>query len=327
MTTPTPEGQESAAPIQAHSKTEFKRLSAQGANVLPPPNVESAAPYELLRELLDAARNHVMTPLEIYEQRISWIYGQYGPDSIVTREEIEERLACLGYTRPDAALSAQGETNAATQESAKVDQQAAIDLPAVAAPHPETLRCGYDRNASHSAGHYVCACGWQETPTEAQAGVPREGCHYLADANSVCNKCGKIHYAPDALGVAQAGGGTPRPRAMLLSPVYMTISNAAEILDYAEKLETELAAAKRAADGWERDHTFVATELQKAEAALSALQRRFDSANGELPEEPSPHGRTVVQELDEWVEYAKTVRERHITLRAQLIAEIAKAKP
>lgn len=28
--------------------------------------------------------------------------------------------------------------------------------------HKETDRCGFDRNASHSADQYVCTCGWTD---------------------------------------------------------------------------------------------------------------------------------------------------------------------
>jgi hypothetical protein len=35
--------------------------------------------------------------------------------------------------------------------------------------HPQTDQCGFDRNGSHSAGHYVCECGW-ETSVEIAAG-------------------------------------------------------------------------------------------------------------------------------------------------------------
>lgn len=28
--------------------------------------------------------------------------------------------------------------------------------------HVHTKQCGFDRNASHSAGHYVCACGFED---------------------------------------------------------------------------------------------------------------------------------------------------------------------
>lgn len=58
---------------------------------------------ETLAALIEKARNHVMTPLEIYEQRVSWIYGQLGPESEVTREEIEHNLASMGYARPEAS--------------------------------------------------------------------------------------------------------------------------------------------------------------------------------------------------------------------------------
>jgi hypothetical protein len=27
--------------------------------------------------------------------------------------------------------------------------------------HLHTDQCGFDRNASHNAGHYVCGCGWE----------------------------------------------------------------------------------------------------------------------------------------------------------------------
>jgi hypothetical protein len=29
--------------------------------------------------------------------------------------------------------------------------------------HKPTDECSYDRNGSHSAGHYVCACGWEDS--------------------------------------------------------------------------------------------------------------------------------------------------------------------
>ena len=34
-------------------------------------------------------------------------------------------------------------------------------------PHPETNECGFDRNGSHNAGHYVCMCGWEDKPNAA----------------------------------------------------------------------------------------------------------------------------------------------------------------
>ena len=39
------------------------------------------------------------------------------------------------------------------------------------AAHPHTDRCGFDRNGSHNAGHYVCMCGWEDA---AAPGLPEE---------------------------------------------------------------------------------------------------------------------------------------------------------
>jgi len=36
-------------------------------------------------------------------------------------------------------------------------------------PHPKTNRCGFDRNATHSLGRYVCACGWTDYAPEPVA--------------------------------------------------------------------------------------------------------------------------------------------------------------
>lgn len=35
------------------------------------------------------------------------------------------------------------------------------------AKHVQTGRCGFDRNGSHSAGHYVCDCGWEDGDEDA----------------------------------------------------------------------------------------------------------------------------------------------------------------
>jgi hypothetical protein len=32
--------------------------------------------------------------------------------------------------------------------------------------HVHSLRCGFDRNGSHNAGHYVCLCGFEDRATE-----------------------------------------------------------------------------------------------------------------------------------------------------------------
>lgn len=52
-------------------------------NCLPNPELDA---------LLEKARNHVMTPAERREQRVSFIYGMQSADSKVTKEEIAARL-------------------------------------------------------------------------------------------------------------------------------------------------------------------------------------------------------------------------------------------
>ena len=42
------------------------------------------------------------------------------------------------------------------------------------AAHPHTDQCGFDRNGSHSAGHYVCMCGWEDKSAGAAPGLPEE---------------------------------------------------------------------------------------------------------------------------------------------------------
>ena len=41
--------------------------------------------------------------------------------------------------------------------------------------HPHTDRCGFDRNGSHNAGHYVCMCGWEDTEHAATIAAARRG--------------------------------------------------------------------------------------------------------------------------------------------------------
>lgn len=46
-----------------------------------------------LERLIEAARNHKMTPEERFEQKVSWVYGQ-GMDCAphVTKDEVREML-------------------------------------------------------------------------------------------------------------------------------------------------------------------------------------------------------------------------------------------
>lgn len=53
-----------------------------------------------LRALLDAAKTHVMTPKEAYDQRVSWIWGNLPDESTITVEQIKEQLVRQGIVEP-----------------------------------------------------------------------------------------------------------------------------------------------------------------------------------------------------------------------------------
>jgi len=40
--------------------------------------------------------------------------------------------------------------------------------------HVETDECGFDRTGSHSTGHYVCTCGWEDSGHVVRVYDPRE---------------------------------------------------------------------------------------------------------------------------------------------------------
>ncbi len=57
---------------------------------------------EELKRLLEAAKGHVMTPGEKYDQRISWVYGQLAIDNpSITREQVEQAALELYGPRPE----------------------------------------------------------------------------------------------------------------------------------------------------------------------------------------------------------------------------------
>ena len=62
----------------------------------PGPNVE-------LLDLLAKAKLHVMTPKEIYEQKISWIRGMSGKlsEPMPSREDVVKALAAMGVVDPE----------------------------------------------------------------------------------------------------------------------------------------------------------------------------------------------------------------------------------
>jgi len=45
-----------------------------------------------LLELIEEARNHVMTPREKWQQRVSFVYGNMPFSSTVTREQVEAQI-------------------------------------------------------------------------------------------------------------------------------------------------------------------------------------------------------------------------------------------
>jgi hypothetical protein len=59
--------------------------------------------------------------------------------------------------------------------------------------HEYTEECGFDRNASLNAGHYVCACGWTEAMTATPSELPG-----LPEEPPVIFTAGKWSYQGDA---------------------------------------------------------------------------------------------------------------------------------
>jgi hypothetical protein len=55
------------------------------------PNGYPATDPTLLDRLVDAARNYRMTPQEVFDQRVSFVYGQMNGE--VTKEWVREQLA------------------------------------------------------------------------------------------------------------------------------------------------------------------------------------------------------------------------------------------
>ena len=71
------------------------------AQVLPILNGQEPAPVpfsddELLNELVEAARNYKMTPDEIFEQRVSFVYGQLPGDHPWGKEQVRQYLRSQG---------------------------------------------------------------------------------------------------------------------------------------------------------------------------------------------------------------------------------------
>lgn len=67
---------------------------------------------EILKDLLAKAATHVMTPKEIYEQRVSWLRGMTGKlsDPMPTREQAVKALEVLGIVDPDSLSHGDSQT-------------------------------------------------------------------------------------------------------------------------------------------------------------------------------------------------------------------------
>jgi len=48
-----------------------------------------------MRERLERARHHVMTPAEIYEQRISFAYGNLPAENTLTKDDVRREAERL----------------------------------------------------------------------------------------------------------------------------------------------------------------------------------------------------------------------------------------
>lgn len=53
---------------------------------------------EALERLIESVRNHVMTPAEKFEQRVSFVFGQQDYDKPgLTKDEVRQALKGMGY--------------------------------------------------------------------------------------------------------------------------------------------------------------------------------------------------------------------------------------
>ena len=60
------------------------------------PDYMMASDPELAR-LLELAKSHKMSPEELFEQRVSWVYGMLSENSTTTKEDVRNHLVAAGY--------------------------------------------------------------------------------------------------------------------------------------------------------------------------------------------------------------------------------------
>ena len=62
--------------------------------------MKQTKPHPELDELLRKLAGHKMTPAEIWDQRVSWAYGNLPHDSTTTREQVEACAIKMYGPRP-----------------------------------------------------------------------------------------------------------------------------------------------------------------------------------------------------------------------------------
>lgn len=110
--------------------------------------------------------------LHAAEARVDALMLEYCPEEMT----LDQKARWAAHQKPAKELE-----NAAPQDMAKAkplsESHGATVAPASAAPqnaavHVATDECEFDRNGSHSAGHYVCMCGWEDAPAAPDEGMP-----------------------------------------------------------------------------------------------------------------------------------------------------------
>lgn len=141
------------------------------------------------------------------------------------------------------------------------------------APHPETTSCGFDRDGSHAAGHYVCKCGWPAhpeplgaAPATAQAGTP------ITDGAMRQIACFASH--PAVEGLEALARDLERRLARSTKEADLMAAAIAGYQQQVARVQEELKDAQR----WRTKHSQESDErgaqLVEAERALTALQAR-----------------------------------------------------
>jgi len=138
--------------------------------------------------------------------------------------------------------------------------------------HIETPECGFDRNASHSAGRYVCTCGYEPinagtrgSDTERVGKV--QPSHAAPAPNDLAAMEAKLLKAETVIDHLESGAAADEERIAELE-----LHPAFQLLIFL--LEEQLAEAKS-----------IALDAQSESAAYQAMQERAQGDNATLQEE------------------------------------------